>query len=301
VGGRWRAGASAALAAAAALIAASTAGAAAPIVAAAGDIACAPGTPVTPTTCRQMKTSDLFVGNPAITAVLPLGDEQYENGALADFQSAYDPSWGRALAKTHPVPGNHEYAAGQNGAGYFAYFGARAGNPSKGWYSFHVGKWHLIALNANCSRIGGCGPSSPQMTWLKNDLAAHHPACTLAYWHQARFSSGPQGNLSDYDAFWKVLYKHHVDVVLSGHDHVYERFALQTPGQARDPRHGIREFVVGTGGKSLDPFTGPFTNGQFRQNGHFGLLKLTLHPHRYEWRFVSTAKRVLDSGETDCH
>ena len=289
------------LAAAATLWPAATAGAAAPIVAAAGDIACAPGDPVTPTTCRQLQTSNLFVGNPAIAAVLPLGDEQYEDGLLSEFQGSYDLSWGRALGKSHPVPGNHEYASGSDGAGYFAYFGARAGTAGRGWYSFHVGKWHLIALNANCSHVGGCGPSSRQVTWLKNDLAAHHPACTLAYWHQARFSSGPEGNLSAYDAIWKVLYSHHVDVVLSGHNHIYERYALQTPAQIRDPRHGIREFVVGTGGRSIDPFTGPFTNGQFRQHTQLGVLKLTLHPRRYEWRFVSTAKHVLDSGKTDCH
>ena len=289
------------LAAAAILWPAAAADAKAPIIAAAGDIACAPGGMATATTCRQAKTAALFLGNPAITAVLPLGDEQYENGALADFQAVYDTTWGRALGKTHPVPGNHEYASGANGAGYFAYFGSRAGQPGKGWYSFNIGKWHLIALNANCSHIHGCGPSSPQMTWLRNDLNAHHPACTLAFWHQARFSSGPEGNLADYDAFWKVLYSHHVDVVLSAHNHVYERYALQTPAQARDPQDGIREFVVGTGGKSLDPFTGPFTNGQFRQNTQFGVLKLTLHGQRYDWRFVSTTNGVLDSGQTDCH
>ncbi len=293
--------AGAVLAVAATVWPAATAGAAAPIVAAAGDVACAPGDPVTPTTCHQMQTSRLFVGNPAISAVLPLGDEQYEDGLLSEFQGSYDPSWGRALGKSHPVPGNHEYASGSNGNGYFAYFGARAGTAGRGWYSFHVGRWHLVALNANCTHVGGCGASSRQVTWLKHDLAAHHPACTLAYWHQARFSSGPEGNQPALDAIWKVLYSHHVDVVLSGHDHVYERYALQTPAQARDPRHGIREFVVGTGGKSLDQFTGAFTNGQFRQRRHFGVLKLTLHPHRYEWRFVDTSKHVLDSGDTDCH
>jgi acid phosphatase type 7 len=289
------------LAVAAILGPAAAANAKAPIVAAAGDIACTPTDPVTPTTCHQMQTSNLFVGNPAITAVLPLGDEQYEDGLLSEFQNSYDLSWGRALGTTHPVPGNHEYASGSNGNGYFAYFGARAGTAGHGWYSFNVGQWHLIALNANCTHVGGCGPSSPQVTFLKNDLAAHHPACTLAYWHQARFSSGPEGNLADYDAFWKVLYSHHVDVVLSGHNHVYERYALQTPAQVRDPKHGIREFVVGTGGRSLDPFTGPFTNGQFRQRRQFGVLKLTLHANSYEWRFVSTGKGVLDSGQTDCH
>jgi Calcineurin-like phosphoesterase len=280
---------------------AAAAAAKAPIIAAAGDIACAPGAVVTATTCRQAKTAGLFLGNPAITAVLPLGDEQYETGALADFQAVYDATWGRALGKTHPVPGNHEYAAGANGTGYFDYFGSRAGTPGRGWYSYQIGKWHLIALNSNCTHVGGCGPSSRQVTWLKNDLAAHHPACTLAYWHHARFSSGPNGNLPDYDAVWKVLYSHHVDVVLSGHDHLYERYALQTPAQARDPKHGIREFVVGTGGRSLDPFTGPFTNGQFRQDTQFGVLKLTLHARWYEWRFVSTGQGVLDSGQTDCH
>jgi hypothetical protein len=289
------------LAAAMILWPAAAANAKAPIIAAAGDIACAPGGMVTATTCRQANTAALFTGNPAIAAVLPLGDEQYENGALADFQAVYDATWGRALGKTHPVPGNHEYAAGANGTGYFDYFGSRAGTPGRGWYSYQVGKWHLIALNSNCTHVGGCGPSSRQVTWLKNDLAAHHPACTLAYWHHARFSSGPNGNLPDYDAIWKVLYSHHVDVVLSGHDHLYERYALQTPAQARDPKHGIREFVVGTGGRSLDPFTGPFTNGQFRQDTKFGVLKLTLHGQRYDWKFVSTTNGVLDSGQTDCH
>ena len=145
-------------------------------------------------TALLIASAMFFTVGPA--TVLPLGDEQYETGALADFQAVYDATWGRALGKTHPVPGNHEYAAGANGTGYFDYFGARAGTPGRGWYSYEVGKWHLIALNSNCTHVGGCGPSSRQVTWLQDDLAAHHPACTLAYWHHARFSSGPNGNLA---------------------------------------------------------------------------------------------------------
>jgi hypothetical protein len=274
--------------------------AAPPVIAAAGDIACPPGRATTRTTCRDALTARLLIGRAHLRAVLPLGDEQYPSGSLRHFRRAYGHTWGRVLRKTHPVPGNHEYRSGGAG-GYFRYFGARSGPRGKGWYSFHVGRWHLIALNANCTAIGGCGRRARQTRWLRADLRRHRPRCTLAYWHQARFSTGARhGNLPAYDTWWRVLYNHGVDVVLGGHDHLYERYARQTPTRQRDRRHGIREFVVGTGGVGLVRPRGSGRHLRFRQHRHFGVLKLTLHPRKYGWRFV-TGRGVLDSGSTRCH
>jgi acid phosphatase type 7 len=289
-----------------------------PVLATAGDIACDPadtsfkGGLGTATVCRQKYTSDIFVGS-NVSAILPLGDDQYECGGLSAFQQSYDPSWGRSKAITHPVPGNREYEtptggtdcdAGGNASGYFGYFGPAAGDPSKGYYSYDIGTWHLIALNSstNCAKVGGCGAGSPQETWLRADLAAHPNACTLAYWHAPRFSSGSNGNNSLYQPFWQALYNANAEIVLNGHDHDYERFAPQTPTATADSQRGIREFVVGTGGKSLGNFFTIRANSEVRQNTTFGILKLTLHPNGYDWQFVSEAgKTFADSGTTACH
>jgi hypothetical protein len=254
-----------------------------PVVAAAGDIACRPGDPVTPTSCRQEATSDLLVDLDP-TGVLALGDLQYERALRANFLRTYDHTWGRLKAVTHPVPGNHEDATG--GAGYYRYFGPAAGDPAKGWYSFDIGTWHLVALNSNCQRAGGCGPGSPQERWLRADLAAHPTRCTLAFWHHPRFSSGRHAGDRDYDAFWRALHHAGAEVVLNAHDHHYERFAPQSPRGKLDPARGIREFVVGTGGKSLERFGRVRANSEVRNADTFGVLVLTLHPGGYEWRFV---------------
>src|ERR1700680_4228928 len=202
-----------------------------PVVAAAGDIACDAKPSVAkpeaddsgPDVCHQAATAKLVAAvNPA--AVLTLGDEQYADGTLDQFMGGYDKSWGAFKDITHPAPGNHEYHTPQ-AAGYYAYFGAAAGDPTKGYYSFDLGAWHLIALNANCKVIGGCGADSAQIHWLAQDLAAHHAACTLAFWHQPRFSSALHHSDPTYDAFWRTLYAAHADLVLNGHDHNYERFA----------------------------------------------------------------------------
>jgi hypothetical protein len=251
-------------------------------------------------TCRQAWTAALLTGHPRIRAVLALGDEQYPRGALRDFQHAYARAWGKVLWKTRPVPGNHEYESFR-ARGYFRYFGARAGPDGKGWYAFRIGRWHLIALNANCNRIGGCGVRARETRWLKTDLNRHARRCTLAYWHQPRFSSGLLGRPKRYGAWWRILYAHHVDIVLAGHYHLYERYARQTPGGAQDRRHGIREFVVGTGGVNLVRPQGRLRNLQFRGRRHFGVLKLTLHPRRYTWRFVTGGRRILDHGSSRCH
>lgn len=228
-----------------------------PVIAAAGDIACEPtmnsniNGRQAGQTCHMQATSDLLMAQ-RFEAVLALGDLQYEDGALVKFQKSYDLTWGRVKAITHPAVGNHEYGT-PGAAGYFSYFGGAAGAKDKGYYSFDIGAWHLIALNANCTKVG-CQAGSAQEQWLKADLAKHPAKCTLAYWHQPRFSSALHGNNAATDAFWQDLYQAGAEIVLNGHDHDYERFAPQTPAAIADPQRGIREFVVGTGGKSLYPF-----------------------------------------------
>jgi acid phosphatase type 7 len=234
--------------------------------------------------------------------VYTLGDNAYESGTLSEFQAYYDPTWGTFKARTHPSVGNHEYNTA-GASGYFDYFGAAAGNRGEGWYSYDVGKWHLIALNANCS-IVNCAPTSTQTTWLKNDLASHTNSCTLAYWHQPLFSSGQHGNDSSVKPFWDQLYASGADVVLNGHDHMYERFAPQNPSGSADSANGIREFVVGTGGRDLYQWGTIKPNSQFRDNQHHGVLKLVLHDGSYDWQFIDTSSAtggVLDSGTGQCH
>ena len=213
-----------------------------PVIAAAGDVACDPssssfnGGNGTSGACRQRYTSDILV-NGGFAAVLPLGDIQYYCGGYQAWLQSYDLSWGRVKSITRPAVGNHEYltsggtdcnSANAGAAGYFRYFGTAAGLPGQGYYSFNVGAWHLIALNSNCSSAGGCGTSSAQGLWLQADLAANRNLCTLAYWHIPLFSSGGRAN-SNTQALWQILYNNSVEVVLNGHDHIYERFAPQAP------------------------------------------------------------------------
>ncbi len=260
----------------------------------AGDIACSSGP--TPTTCHQAATSDILVTTKP-TAVLPLGDNQYWAGELWAFRAYYRPSWGRLKAITHPSPGNHEYLT-KHAAGYFTYFGSPAGDPRKGYYSFDVGAWHVIALNSEINH----GSTSRQVVWLKADLSNHPVLCTLAYWHRPRWTSGWHGNDPSYGAFWRVLYRAHADVVLNGHDHDYERFALQAPSGATDTTHGIREFVVGTGGSFHRPWARMAANSQARNDFTFGVLRLRLRRASYVWKFLPEAgKRWTDYGSTRCH
>ncbi len=283
------------------------AGAAVVTVAAAGDIACDPssgsfkGGSGTSTSCHMGVTSDLLLGLDP-DAVLTLGDNQYENGALAKYRQSYGPSWGRLKAKTKPAPGNHEYLTSK-AAGYFGYFGAVAGDPSKGYYSYDVGSWHLISLNSNCSQAGGCGVGSPQEAWLRADLAAHPTTCALAYWHHPRFSSGEHGSHATMAALWQALQDGGAEIVLSGHDHDYERFAPQDADGTLDAANGIRQFVVGTGGKNHYPISGTIlSHSQVHNDDTFGVLALTLRPSGYDWRFVpEPGKTFTDSGSASCH
>ncbi len=275
-------------------------------IAAVGDIACAPTDPNfnnglgTATACRMKATSDLAVAG-QYDAVLPLGDLQYEDGSLGNFLASYDPSWGRVKAVTRPVPGNHEYVT-PNAAAYYQYFGAAAGDPAKGWYSFDLGSWHLIVLNSNCALIGGCAAGSAQEQWLRADLAANPGVCTLAAWHHPRFSSGPHGDDPQTQALWQALEDAHADVILTGHDHIYERFAPQGPTGLADPANGLRQFVVGTGGKILYPLAPTHANREAAQATDFGLLELTLRRTGYDWRFVGVPGGTFtDSGSGVCH
>ncbi len=274
-----------------------------PVIAAAGDIACDPSAPVTPDTCHQQVTSDLLVGAP-LAAVLPLGDIQYDSATLPRILGAYDPTWGRLKAISRPVVGNHE----GNAAGYFDYFNGAgaadgpAGLRGKGWYSFDVGTWHLVALNSNCGTVG-CTAGSEQEQWLRADLAAHPTSCTLAYWHHARYSSGHDGNNDFMQPLWEALDDAGAEIVLSGHSHNYERVAPVLRDGTVNQAEGIRQFVVGTGGAF---FTGGLTSripqSEIAQNDTFGVLFLTLHPTSYDWRFVPEAgKTFTDSGTTACH
>lgn len=285
-----------------------------PVIAAAGDIACDPADPSfngghgTSTACRQMATSDLLTGGD-LAAVLTLGDNQYGCGGAAAFAQSYDPSWGRVRSITRPAIGNHEYyTSGGTGcdttgkaAGYFGYFGAAAGDPTKGYYSYDIGAWHVVALNSNCAQAGGCAAGSPQETWLRQDLAAHPTTCTLAYWHHPLSTSGKYApGVTAAKPLYQALYDHRADVVLAGHDHLYERFAPQNPAGGLDLAAGLRQFVVGTGGKKRYALTSPARNSEFRSDAVDGVLKLTLRPTSSEWRFVSVTGAVLDSGTDTC-
>ena len=230
--------------------------------------------------------------------VYTTGDNAYGSGTTTQFSECYDPTWGRHKARTRPSAGNHDYIT-PGAAGYFGYFGPLAGNPGEGFYSYDLGDWHIIVLNSNVSVRAG----SPQETWLRADLAAHPVACTLAYWHHPRFSSGiNHGSDTSMHPLWQALYDYGADVVLNGHEHNYERFALQNPAGEADPVRGLREFVVGTGGKVLYAFSPrPAPNTEVRDSRTFGVLKLTLHPTSYSWEFIpEPGKTFTDSGTAPC-
>jgi acid phosphatase type 7 len=288
-----------------------------PVVAAAGDIACDPADAFFDEgrgrlrRCHQRQTSDLLL-RADLAGILVLGDAQYERGRLDAFQRSFGPTWGRLKALMHPVPGNHEYRD-PGAAGYFDYFNGPgqqiglAGSRDSGWYSFDVGTWHVVALNSECSEPrsnpteAACAAGSPQEQWLRADLAAHPAACTLAFWHHPLFASA-EGASPTMRPIWQALYDAGVDVVLNGHVHAYERFAPQTPDGARDDARGIREFVVGTGGKSRQAFFAFLPTSEVHDRSAFGILELTLAAGRYSWTFVPEAGRAFtDSGTAPCH
>jgi hypothetical protein len=233
--------------------------------------------------------------------VATLGDNVYESGTAAEFANCYDPTWGRHKARTHPAVGNHEYGVFRAG-GYYAAFGAAAGEAPLGWYSYDLGAWHVIVLNSNCEVVG-CATGGTQEKWLREDMAAHPVACTLAVWHHPRWTSGTtHGPTAAVTPLYTALYEMGADVVLSGHEHNYERFAPLNPAGQPDDARGVRQFVVGTGGRSHYPFGPPQPGSEVRNDNTYGLLALTLRANSYQWQFVPEAgKTFVDSGSTNCH
>lgn len=233
--------------------------------------------------------------------IFTTGDNVNEDATLEQFERCFGPSWGRHKDRIRPAAGNHEYKV-DHAADYFTYFGEAAGQIRQGWYSYDVGAWHIIVLNTACLWVDGCGPSSPQVAWLKEDLAAHPAACTLAYWHDPRWNSGLGGSSPWLDAFWQTLYAAGADVIVSGDAHSYERFAPQDPQGKLDPQHGMRQFIVGTGGASQRPYEKILENSEVFNAGTFGVLKFTLYADRYDWEFVPVqGETFTDSGSDVCH
>ncbi len=303
---RQRALRAAAAALAACAVGAPAALAADPVVVAVGDMACGADTPAG-TDCLHAKTSDVAVGqNP--DAVLTLGDDQYEQGQLSNFNTYYGPTWGRLKSVTRPTAGNHEYLT-SGAAGYFDYFNGSgatagpAGDRGKGYYSFNLGSWHLVALNSNCTVVS-CSAGSAQESWLRADLAANTAPCTLAYWHHPRWSSDTNElNSTSVDPLMRALYTSGADLVLSGHAHDYERYLPQDPDGAPDTTRGLTEIIVGTGGRSEVSFSStPNLNSIVRKTGTYGVLRLGLHSGYYDHKFLPIAGQTWsDSGAGDCH
>jgi acid phosphatase type 7 len=243
---------------------------------------------------------DQVVDRSVEAVVFTAGDNAYEDGSEQSFNDCYDPSWGRHMGITRPAPGSREYRT-PGASGYFGYFGAAAGDPTQGYYSYEFGGWHIVALNSNCTEIGGCEAGSPQEQWLRQDLAAVNTQCTAAYWHQPLFSSRSGGTNPEMVPLFQALFDATADVVISGNDHFYERFLPQTPS-GEDEGDGITQFTAGTGGRSLDEYGGPTRNSAVRYNQSFGVLALTLLPDGFEWEFLTPPDTPFtDAGSAACN
>ncbi|WP_220699306.1 DUF7594 domain-containing protein [Nocardioides cavernaquae] len=260
-----------------------------PIFVGAGDIAS--------TGSGDNATANLIAAMPSSATVFAAGDNAYPDGTLSNYNTNYHPSWGQFKARTIPAPGNHEYHT-SGASGYFDYFGALAGPNRNGWFSKDIGNWHVISLNSEVNMAAG----SPQETWLRQDLAANSKPCTIAMWHSPLFTSGSHGPDSSVRPLYQALYDHNADVVVTGHNHNYERFAPMNPSGAVDNTRGIRHFVNGAGGSSHYNFTSVAANSQARNADTYGVLKFTLHANSYDWQFVpESGKTWTDSGTTACH
>ena len=246
-------------------------------------------------------TSDLV--NSIAGTVFTLGDNAYPDGTARDFEECYGPTWGRPSIKdrTRPTPGDNEYDT-PNARGYYSFFGDAAGDPSRGYYAYDAGTWRVYVLNSECAAVGGCGPGSPQEAWLTADLESEPRDCVLAMWHHPYFTSGPSGGLDATTRnFWRLLQGAGAELVLSGHDHVYERFAPQT-GEGLASPGGMVQFVVGTGGGDPDRFHNIGPNSIIRERAVYGVLVLRLRPGSYDFEFITVAGRQFtDNGSADCH
>lgn len=267
-----------------------------PVVVGAGDIACN-FVSDNKNECRQKETAEIVEKiNPDI--VLALGDLQYPDGSINNINNYYNKTWGKFKDITFPTVGNHEYTD-NDANGYFEYFGLRAGEKGKGYYSFDLGDWHIISLNSNCW-VTGCSKGSMQEKWLRQDLEKNNSKCTLVFWHHPLFTNaGHEGDKNVKD-LWEVLMDYKTEIVLNGHDHVYERFARQDANGIKT-ENGIREFVVGTGGRNLYDFKTNSSNLEAKNSGSFGVLKLVLEKDFYSWEFVPTEPDGFrDRGKDFC-
>jgi acid phosphatase type 7 len=275
------------------------------VVAGAGDIACGVGS--SGAACKQGATSDLLLSiNP--DKVINLGDNQYEDGSLTNFQNFYDPTWGRVKAKTSPALGNHEYLT-SGAAGYFDYFNGvgnltgSAGDRGLGYYSYDLGNWHFVVLNSNCTQVS-CSVGSAQYTWLQNNLAADNHPCSIAYMHHPLASSDTRNfdASTPFQPLLQLFYADGGDLVLVGHSHFYERFARMDANRNADPAYGFRYIVVGTGGRNVYGFGVIRPLSEIRNSDSFGVIKLTLRANNYTWDFMPAAGYTFtDTGTEDCH
>jgi acid phosphatase type 7 len=235
--------------------------------------------------------------------VFTAGSGEFE-GTLIEYQNCYNPTWGRHKARTFPVLGKHDYDSSSTAAGYFGYYGAVAGDPTQGYYSFDLGAWHIIMLNSNNAFVS-TAVGSPQETWLRNDLASTALQCVLAIWHHPRFYSTTSSSFSPNTTvkpFWDDLYAAHAELIVNAQMRDYERFAPQTSTGIADPANGIREFIVGTGGEGLDaPNTLITANSEVNLSQEFGVLKLILGDGSYSWQFIPAGGGTADSGTGACH
>jgi hypothetical protein len=239
------------------------------------------------------KILDRFPGT-----IFVLGDISNDSGRKEEYANCFDPAWGRFKSRMKPAIGNHDYLTA-NGANYFAYFGAIAGPPGLGYYSYDLGAWHIIVLNSECG-TSDCAAGSAQEKWLRNDLANHHAQCILAYWHAPPFSSGTDADEPRVLPLYKDLDDADVDVLLTGHQHHYERFIAQDTDGDSKPGEGIREFIVGTGGVWTDPVrVPPLRNSQALFTDTFGLLKMELYPGWYTWQFIPVPGKPRSDWGTD--
>lgn len=265
-------------------------------VVAVGDIACARGASTTDTTCRHREVSDLTARlNP--DSVWLLGDIQYPRGSLADFRAGFDERWNVHRNVWRPTPGNHEYET-PGAAGYYEYFGDRAGPKRRGWYSFELGDWHVVSLNSNCDVIS-CAFMSMQQRWLRRDLRSNDKKCVAAFWHHPRFSSGQHGANEMVSGLFRELRKARVEFLLTGHDHGYERFAPMTE-RGKLGRNGVRQFVAGTGGGSMRRSNAPVAGSRYLKAETFGVLEMKLRSGRYDWRYIEESRMSFDAGTARC-
>jgi hypothetical protein len=255
---------------------------------------------------NSARTAKIIQRYPTAT-VATMGDNAYKDGSKRDFK-CYDRTWGAFKSRTKPTPGNHEYRT-PNASGYFRYFGKRAGQRGKGYYSYQLGAWTVVALNSVCREVvGGCAKGSPQYQWLKETLSKNKTKCTLVYMHHPWVSSGVHGRTVPIKPMVELLYNNGVDVILSGHDHMYERFARLGPDERLDNRRGIRQFVVGTGGRALKTqeklrnIDKRHKHTQERNRKTHGVLKLNLNENSYRWEFIAVKEhKFSDKGMSFCH